>query len=99
MSYTLSHSLYILYTPRSRCRSPIGATSILTKEVVPFLPGVETGRPPQHLNLGWASLGWCLNLSDPGTHPNPLPRPQFPMTPILIWRGGHVQKRCLHGPN
>ncbi|KAK5609287.1 hypothetical protein CRENBAI_012824 [Crenichthys baileyi] len=23
----------------------------------PFPPGVETGRPPHHLNLGWASLG------------------------------------------
>ncbi|MEQ2254070.1 hypothetical protein ILYODFUR_039164 [Ilyodon furcidens] len=45
------HSLtppYILYTPRSRCRYPIGATVPRTQEVVPFPPGVETVRPPQH---------------------------------------------------
>ncbi|MEQ2291891.1 hypothetical protein AMECASPLE_017492 [Ameca splendens] len=40
-----------------------------TQEVVPFPPGVETGRPPQHLNLVWASPGSCLNLSDPNPSP------------------------------
>ncbi|MED6243823.1 hypothetical protein ATANTOWER_027588 [Ataeniobius toweri] len=43
-------------------------------------PGVETGRPPQLLNLGWASLGWCQNLSDPGPdadQPAPTPVPNY----------------------
>ncbi|MEQ2285080.1 hypothetical protein AMECASPLE_028190 [Ameca splendens] len=50
-SYTHSHSPYILYTPRSRCRYPIGTTSPRIQEVDPFAPGVETGRPPHQLSL------------------------------------------------
>ncbi|KAK5615584.1 hypothetical protein CRENBAI_025168 [Crenichthys baileyi] len=42
-----------------------------TQEVVPFPPGVEISRPPQHLNLVWESPGSCLNLSDPGLDPSP----------------------------
>ncbi|KAK5620629.1 hypothetical protein CRENBAI_021398 [Crenichthys baileyi] len=64
-------------------------TSPRTQEVVTIPPGVETGRPPKHLNLGWASPGWC---------PNPLPRPQPPKPHPHLERG-HVQKRGLHGPN
>ncbi|KAK5613503.1 hypothetical protein CRENBAI_020926 [Crenichthys baileyi] len=52
------------------------------QEVVLFPPGVEIGRPPQHLNLVRASPGSCLNLSDPGPDPDPTPRPQSPLTPI-----------------
>ncbi|MEQ2256888.1 hypothetical protein ILYODFUR_028742, partial [Ilyodon furcidens] len=48
------------------CQYPIGTTSLRTQEVVPFPPGVETGRPPHHLNLVQASPGSCLNLSDSG---------------------------------
>ncbi|MEQ2310715.1 hypothetical protein AMECASPLE_011965 [Ameca splendens] len=94
-----SHSRYILYTPRSRCQYPIGATSPWTQKVVHFHPGVETGRPPQPLNLVRASPGLCLKLTDPCLDPDPPPRPQSPTTPILIQRGVHVQKRGLHGPN
>ncbi|MEQ2281844.1 hypothetical protein AMECASPLE_034523 [Ameca splendens] len=99
MDIVHSHSPYILYTSRSRCRNPIGATSPWTQEVVPFPPGVETGRPPQHLKLVRASLGSCLNLSNPGLDPDYPPRLQSPMTPILIRREGHARKRGLHGPN
>ncbi|MEQ2180157.1 hypothetical protein GOODEAATRI_032753 [Goodea atripinnis] len=74
-SYTHSHSPYILYTPRSRCRYPIGTTSPRTQEVVLFPPGVETGRPLQHLNLVWGSPGSCLNLKDPSPDPNPSRQP------------------------
>ncbi|MEQ2233227.1 hypothetical protein ILYODFUR_019801 [Ilyodon furcidens] len=81
MSYTHLDSPYILYTPRSRCRYPIGTTSPQTQEVVPFPSGVETVRPPQHLNPGS-----CLNLSDPVPDPDPPPRLQSPTTPILIRR-------------
>ncbi|MEQ2298726.1 hypothetical protein AMECASPLE_008327 [Ameca splendens] len=56
-------------------------------------------RPPQHLNLIKASPGSCLNLSNPCPDPDPPPRTQSPTIPILIWGGGHVQKRGLHGPN
>ncbi|MED6272158.1 hypothetical protein CHARACLAT_027352 [Characodon lateralis] len=73
MSYTHSHSPYILYTPRSSPGYPIGTTSPRTQEVVPFLPGEETGRLPQHLNLVRAILGSCLNLSDPVLDPAPSP--------------------------
>ncbi|KAK5601599.1 hypothetical protein CRENBAI_023572 [Crenichthys baileyi] len=65
----------------------IAHSATRTQEVVPFPPGVETGRPLQHLNLGWC-LGWCLNLSDPSPQ-RPHPHPER----------GHVQKRGLHGPN
>ncbi|MEQ2230007.1 hypothetical protein ILYODFUR_024866 [Ilyodon furcidens] len=94
-SYTHSHSPYILYTPRSRCRYPIGTTSPWTQEVVLFPPGVETGRPLQHLNLVWGSPGSCLNLRDPGPDPDPSPQPP----PFLIRGGGDMQKRGPHGPN
>ncbi|MEQ2245978.1 hypothetical protein ILYODFUR_033645 [Ilyodon furcidens] len=48
---------------RSRCQYPIRTTSPWTQEVVPFPPGVETGTPPQHLNLVWPCPGSCLNLN------------------------------------
>ncbi|KAK5610680.1 hypothetical protein CRENBAI_001567 [Crenichthys baileyi] len=57
---------------------PIGTTSPRTQEVVPFPPGVETGRPPQHLNLVWASQGSCLNLSDPSPNTELTTEPQTP---------------------
>ncbi|MEQ2188865.1 hypothetical protein GOODEAATRI_019356 [Goodea atripinnis] len=47
-AYTHSHSPCILYTPRSRRRYPLGATSPRTQEVVPFPPGAETGRQRRH---------------------------------------------------
>ncbi|MEQ2298662.1 hypothetical protein AMECASPLE_007565 [Ameca splendens] len=96
--YSLTLPIHTLY---SQVQVPIciGTTSPRTQEMVPFPPGVETGRPPQHLNLVWASPGSCLHLSDPGPDPDPPPRPQSPTTPILIRGGGHVQKRGLHGPN
>ncbi|MEQ2200827.1 hypothetical protein XENOCAPTIV_003705 [Xenoophorus captivus] len=53
-------------TYSTRCQYPIGTTSPRTQEVVPFPPGVETGRPPHHLNLVQTSPGSCLNLSDSG---------------------------------
>ncbi|MED6250321.1 hypothetical protein ATANTOWER_029387 [Ataeniobius toweri] len=82
------------FSIRPGARYPIGATSPWTQEVFPFPPRVETGRLPQHLNLGWASLGCCLNLSDPG--PNPDPSPQRPHPHL---ERGPCTKRGLHGPN
>ncbi|MED6244356.1 hypothetical protein ATANTOWER_006104 [Ataeniobius toweri] len=69
--HSLTLPIHILY---SQVQVPIPHRGNRTQEVVPFPPGMETGRPPQHLNLGWASLGWCLNLSDPGLDPNPSPQ-------------------------
>ncbi|MEQ2241099.1 hypothetical protein ILYODFUR_021901 [Ilyodon furcidens] len=51
MDVVHSHSPFILYTPRSRCRYPIGAISPRT-QVVLFPLGVETGRPPQQPEPG-----------------------------------------------
>ncbi|MEQ2165185.1 hypothetical protein GOODEAATRI_014320 [Goodea atripinnis] len=89
MSYTHSHSQYILYTARSRCRYPIGATGPRAQEVVPFPPGVKTGKPLQHQPR--------LVPATPNLSPKPdlPPQPQSLTTPILIQRGGHVQKRGL----
>ncbi|MEQ2165119.1 hypothetical protein GOODEAATRI_013745, partial [Goodea atripinnis] len=91
---TLSHTPHKYYI----LPGPAWGNQPRTQEVVPFPPGVETGRPPQHLNLVHVSPGSCLNLSDPGLDPDsPHHRPQSPTTSILIRRGGHVQKRgCNH---
>ncbi|MED6231941.1 hypothetical protein ATANTOWER_015086 [Ataeniobius toweri] len=45
---------------------------------------------------GRASLGWCLNLSNPDPDPDPTPRPQSPTTSILIRRGGHGHTLTAH---
>ncbi|MED6293348.1 hypothetical protein CHARACLAT_009725 [Characodon lateralis] len=98
------HCPYILYTPRSRCRYPIGTTSPQTQEVVPFPPGVKTGRLPQHLNLVQASLGSCLNLSDPDLSPQRLPSSSregatYRLTDMLLLRislMGHFTKISQH---
>ncbi|MED6239397.1 hypothetical protein ATANTOWER_005942 [Ataeniobius toweri] len=50
----------------------------------PLHSGAETDRPPQLLNLGWASLGCCLNLSDPGSGPS------SPTTPPTTTQTHHI---------
>ncbi|MEQ2242532.1 hypothetical protein ILYODFUR_036729 [Ilyodon furcidens] len=91
MDVVHSHSPYILYTPRSMCRYPIGTTSPQTQEVVPFPRGVETGRLHQHLNLVRASPGSCLNLSDPGQDPDPSPQ-----SPPSSSKEGAMYKRGVY---
>ncbi|MED6291273.1 hypothetical protein CHARACLAT_021841 [Characodon lateralis] len=76
---------------RFRCRYPLGATSPRIHQVVPFPPRAETGRPPQHLNLGQASLGWCLNLSDRGPDPDPSPQ-----RPPSSFGEGTMYKRVVY---
>ncbi|KAK5599259.1 hypothetical protein CRENBAI_023777 [Crenichthys baileyi] len=64
---------------------------------VPFPPGVETGRPPQHLNMLWASPGSCLNLSDPGPDPEIPPHPDPSPQPSPSSSGeGAMYKRGVH---
>ncbi|MED6285858.1 hypothetical protein CHARACLAT_033502 [Characodon lateralis] len=68
------HSLTLpIHTLYSQVQVPISHSDNQTQEVVPFPPWVETGRPPQHLNLVWASPGSCLNLSNPDPSPQPPP--------------------------
>ncbi|MEQ2281642.1 hypothetical protein AMECASPLE_032559 [Ameca splendens] len=63
--------------------------------VGPLPLGVETGRPPQHLNLVWAGPGFCLNLSDPGPDPFPHPDPS-PQRPPPSSREGPMYKRGVY---
>ncbi|MEQ2242366.1 hypothetical protein ILYODFUR_035215 [Ilyodon furcidens] len=86
--HTLTHTPHaLLYTPISRRRYPLGATSIWTQEVVPFPPGAETGTQRQH-------------RQDPGdpanSTPKPRGRPSPPATCTPAWhitamRGCHPQ--------
>ncbi|MED6262901.1 hypothetical protein ATANTOWER_028912 [Ataeniobius toweri] len=90
-SYTHSHSPCILYTPRSRCRYPLGATSPRTQEVVPFPPGVETGRQRLHRP--------DPGDPDPAPAPNPVPNnPHPPPETGLCTKEGSIWPKPARQP-
>ncbi|MEQ2186884.1 hypothetical protein GOODEAATRI_033421 [Goodea atripinnis] len=80
-----SHSPCILYTPRSRRRYPLGATSPRTQEVVPFPSGAEAGRQRRY----------CPDPGDPGLAPAPPPRPSPQQLPSTSGEGA-MYKRGVH---
>ncbi|MEQ2303081.1 hypothetical protein AMECASPLE_013109 [Ameca splendens] len=88
--HSLTLPIHTLYS-QVQVLIPHRTASPRTQEVVPFRPGVETGRPPQHLNLVWASPGLCLNLSDPGPDPDRSPQP-----PLSSCGEGAMYKRGVY---
>ncbi|MED6251591.1 hypothetical protein ATANTOWER_000189 [Ataeniobius toweri] len=84
------HSLTLpIHTLYSQVQVP------MPHRVVPFPPEVETGRPPKHLNPGWATVGWCPNLNDPGLDPDPSPDPS-PQRPPSSSGEGAMYKRGVY---
>ncbi|MED6269170.1 hypothetical protein CHARACLAT_030423 [Characodon lateralis] len=86
------HSLiFAIHTLYSKVQVPIPHRDNQPPDPGCVSLGVDTGRPPQHLNLVRASPSWCPNLSNPGKDTNPQPQ-----RPPSLSREGATYKRGVY---